>query len=186
MEGVEKILTIEEVAEQMLRCKLDVYHQIEKIKDRLEDGTVRMDEIETILDKHEKQREINYVETKESLSFIRGEMQSYRNDFNQHDKHFHVKLDEMASVLQDITDKLNKTMVETDANTLALNKRRKQDEIDEAVQKALEEDHKPYNEYKKQAIMAIVGVVSVAVAAGTWKLIVFVSELDKLMMGTPQ
>ena len=183
MEGIEKVLTVEEVAEQMMRCKLNVYQQIDSINDRLADGTARMDEIETILDKHEKQRQSNYDETKEHLTLLRSEFASHRNDFNQHDKMEMVKYDNIIEALTDLTEQLNKTAVETDANTMALNKRRKQDEIDKAVKAAIEADHAPYREYKKQAIMAIIGIISAGVIAGTWKLVMFVSTIDDMLKG---
>ena len=184
MNGIEKILSIEEVAEQMMKCKLDVYNQIHDINERLADGTVRMDDIEDILNKHEKQRQSNYDETRDALNMIKGELQSYRNDFNQHDKHVHGKMEEVALILREITEKLNKTKKETDANTIALTARHKQEEIDKAVKDAIEADHAPYREYKKQAILAIVGIISTAVVIGSWKLIMFVSSLDNLLKGT--
>ena len=183
MNGIEKILSIEEVAEQMMKCKLDVYQQIHDINDRLADGTVRMDDIEDILNKHEKQRQSNYDETRDALNMIKGELQSYRNDFNQHDKHFHGKMEEVALILREITEKLNKTKEETDANTIALTERHKQEEIDKAVKEALDNDHAPYQEYKKQAILAVIGIISAGVIAGTWKLVMFVSAIDDMMKG---
>ena len=74
-------------------------------------------------------------------------------------------------------------MIETDANTVALINRRKQDEIDEAVKQALEKDHEPYKAYKKQAIIVFVTVVTGAIVTGAWKLILFVAELDNLIQG---
>ena len=177
-----KILTVEEVAKEVLMCKLDLYRQIDEIHEQLADGTIRMDNIENILSKHEKHREDNYQKTKDNLLVIQGELMSYRNDLNQHDKYFHTKMEEVSVTLHDITGRLGKTAEDTDANSTLLTKRKKQEEIDKAVQEALAIKQAPYKEYRKQAILAVVGIVAVSVMTGLWKLIMFIANLDELLL----
>lgn len=183
MEGTEKELTVKEVAEQMLRCKLDVYNRIEEINNRLGDGAIRMDEIESILDKHEKQRENYQQEIKDEFRIIHGELASGRNDFNNHDRVEMEKYDKIIDALNNLTAQLKKTAEDTDANTQMLDIQKKQDEINQAVQEALDKDHAPYREYKKQAILAVIGIVSTGIVVGLYKLTVFVSDIDNLLKG---
>jgi DNA repair exonuclease SbcCD ATPase subunit len=185
MDGVENILTLEQVAEQLMRNKLETHQRIQDIHSHLEDGDIRMDNIESTLSKHEAQRKQNNEELKSQLNVIRKELNSYRNDFNAHDRVEMEKYDKIIEALHELTEQLKKTAKETDLNTLAIEKRKHEEEIDKAVQEALEADHANYKAYKKNAINAVIGIVTTGMIVGIWKLTVFISNLDKVPNGTP-
>ena len=184
MQSNDKKLTLEEVAEQMMRNKLDVHQKIEAIHQQLSDGEIRMDEIEAILSKHESQRQQNNQELKDELRVIRGALDSYRNDFNNHDRVEMDKYDKIIEAINNLTEQLRKTAEDTDANTVIIHDRLKQEEIDRAIAEALDKDHAPYKEYKKQAVLAVIGIVSTGVIVGLYKLTVFISDIDNLVKGT--
>lgn len=184
MDNITKELTLEEVAKQTLQCKLDVWKEIESIKDKLVDGEVRMEDIEAILTKHEAQRRANTDEIKAEFKSLKNEFKQYRENFTNHDENEIKKYDQIIEALENLTEQLVKTRKETDENTHQLGEQRRQSDIDKAVQEALDAEHEPYREYKKKAINVAIGAITLALLGAMWKLTLFVINLDNLLTGT--
>ena len=183
MEEIVEELTPEDVAVQMLRCKLDVYTKMDDIHERLEVGANRMHGIEQTLSLHSKQRDDHANELKATLTALRGDLASSRNDFNNHDKNEMEKYDKIIEALDKLTARLEKTATDTENNTEDIKFHKEQEMIARIKNEAIEEHDAPYKEYRKKAILTVITIITGALTYGTWELVMFIADLSNKING---
>lgn len=126
---------------------------------------------------------IDVYAIKEDIQALRGDFASARNDFNMHDKKEMEKYDLIIVAIDKLTERLEKTAVDTDSNTEEIKHQQEQEMIARIKHEAIEEHDAPYKEYRKKAILTIVTIATTAMTFGTWELIMFITELNNKMNG---
>ena len=170
-------LEIEAVANEMLRCKLDTHQKIEQIEQDLNDGVVRMDDIEaSIMSIRDTLRDAD-IQRKSFNSELKDELKSIRSWFKEHDIVEMEKYDEIISSLRDLTNQLSKTAKETDENSSILHQKLEQEKLDAKVREALDDHYKDFREYKKKAITTAIGVATTGATILIWN--IFMSGVNQ-------
>ena len=164
-----KNLTTEELAAEMMRCKLSVF-------EKLQNGTLRMDEIEESL-----------YQIREDLKRSEQQRASYSGEITKRlDKldmwstsHGEEEMDKYSMIIDSInnlSDTIKKTADETEHNTKLLAIKARKEEVEAEVQKRLEASKADYHEYKKAAIKAVIVMGAMGLAAVIWDLIIKVQQ----------
>ena len=182
-EELVKALSAEDIVERILECKLEVWKEIKAIKNELDDGEIRMSNIEATLEKHETQRNANAVELKFAFNEIKEELKQYRRDFKDHDRVEMEKYEVILDAIEDLRTTVKATKDETDLNTIVLHEQQKQDAIAQEVKKIIDTRDKPYHDVKKKVIMTMAVIVTGAVMTGLFKLVVLVVTIDSMITG---
>jgi len=183
VEELAKVLTLEEVQHESLQCKIEVWKEIQEIKARLQVGDTRMGDIEAILARNENLRVVSTNEIKSAIHDIHDRLASHVDSFSIHDKEEIARYDKIIQQLDTLTSGLVATKAETDENSNLLKTQRVQAQIEHEVAQRLEEEHKPYKEIKMKVIYTVATIVTTAVIAGMWELIMFVAQMDTLLNG---
>jgi len=180
---MEEEVDTAKLAEEVMRCKLKTWEQIEDILEHIGGEAVRIDNLESTmadikksLKEHEKQRA-------DFSNEIRHEIARLNEWAKTHDSKEMEKYDKIIDALEELTNTIGKVQVETDDNSKALMQKRIEEEKQRAIQDALDERDAPYKEYKKKAILTVIGIVTTAIVYGGWKLTMFVANLHKLIGG---
>lgn len=177
------VVDINKLAEEVMKCKLNAWNKIDELVHHIDSEAARVDELEatiadikTSLSKHEIQRTSFNNE-------MRKEMHDLKSMVKQNDERNMKKYDEIVVSINRLIDTMEKVQHETDDNSKALMQKRIEEEKQRAINEALEEHNKPFQEYKKKAILVVVTMVTGAVVTGLWKLTVFVTNLDNMIVG---
>lgn len=172
---------VDKLTEEVIRCKLKAWEKIDDIMEHIGSETLRVDnleasmvEIKKALKEHETQR-ANFSKS------IKEDMSQLTTWFKKHDTKEMEKYDKIIEKIESLNKSISTVKHETDDNSKALMQKRIEEEKQRAIQEALEEREAPYKEYKKKAILTVVTIITGAIVAGVWKLIMFISHLDKLI-----
>lgn len=174
-----KKLSTEELALEVLRIKLHVYD--------------KMAEFSVVLERADNNRLKSMKDLQKiasDLNKLFNQMREADERFNNHDQNEMKKYDDIVTAIteqsksiQELTDTLKVTMLETRENTAFISEAKFEAEKDKAVSEALEKEKAPFKEYKKRAILVVVTLVTGALVTGLWKLTMFIAKLDSTIYG---
>lgn len=160
----EEELTLEQLADGLLRWKLDSKQRMDEIEETV--GCIREE-----LKRHESQRSQSTLEIKKDIAEL-GKW------FQEHDKNEMGKYDDIIKHIQSLKETLVAVRRDTDNHKGILAEKQKQAEIDAKVQEALEAQNAPRKELIKKALMTAISIITAAVVLGTWELVMFLSKIN--------
>ena len=158
-------LTTQQLAEEMMRCKLSVF-------EKLKNGTMRMDDIEESL--HQIREDLKRSE--QQRASYSGEITKRLDKLDMWStNHGREEMDKYTLIIDSInnlSETIKKTAEETEENTKLLAIKARKEEVESEVQKRLKDSRAEYHEYKKNAINAVIVMVALGIAGVIWELII--------------
>jgi hypothetical protein len=164
-------LTAEQVADEMLRCKLEVWSQLREIQQNMLDGLSRVDALEASLVAIKKSLKNSELQRVEYHNKVQERLERIDNWSHNHGVDEMEKYDYIIDAIKGLTAMIKETKEETDTNSKLLAIKARKEEIELEVQKRLDESHKDYHEYKKSAIKAVIVMTAMGLAGIVWNVV---------------
>lgn len=179
----EEEITTKQVADELFKFKLSTYDKINELGTMQQNYRAELDLFEATVSDLKSQLKKQEVQRKDATATITGRIDDIEAFFKKHDEKEMKKYDLIVDSINALTESLKSVRHETDDNSKTLMQKRIEEEKQRAIDEALAKQNEPLREIKKKAVMTLVGVVTVAISAGTWQLIVFVADIDKMVTG---
>lgn len=167
-----EIATIEEIVEEMLKCKLNVHTKIEDLEERVWEKLLMLEEA---VAKSNDQRVKFNDETQRKIDRMYSILTNNKREFSKHtieemEKYTSIQKtqDNIQETQDEIKDILETLVKDTENNSEYISRKEHEDSIDAEVDKRIAAKKNPYKEHAIKSAIAI-GVGSVLLIV--WKLV---------------